>query len=100
MAGAPAARGHRPARPARAPAGKLDQEGESPLDTAKRELAEEIGKAAERWEHLKTFYTSPGFTNEECHVYLATGALRRRSAEADHNERIDIVTYPLDRLDR
>src|SRR5919206_5203509 len=43
------------------PAGKLDEQGEAPLDTAKRELAEEIGKAADSWEHLTSFYTSPGF---------------------------------------
>ena len=55
------------------PAGKLDVEGEEPLEAAKRELAEEIGKAAEEWEHLHTFFTSPGFTDEVCHVYLATG---------------------------
>src|SRR5919202_2043834 len=36
------------------PAGKLDEEGEDPADTAKRELAEEIGKSADRWEHLHT----------------------------------------------
>src|SRR4051795_6155511 len=50
------------------PAGKLDEEGEAPLDTAKRELAEEIGKAAEHWEHLSTIYTSPGFTDEQVHI--------------------------------
>ena len=80
------------------PAGKLDVEGEEPLATAKRELAEEIGKAAEHWEHLVTFYTSPGFTDEECHVYLATGLSDAR-AETDENERIDVVTRPLAELD-
>jgi ADP-ribose diphosphatase len=54
------------------PAGKLDEEGESPLDTAKRELAEEIGKGARTWQHLTSFYTSPGFTDEECHLFIAT----------------------------
>ena len=78
------------------PAGKLD-EGEEPLATAKRELAEEVGKGAARWEHVKSFYTSPGFTDEECHIYLAED-LHDAEAEADENERIEIVRWPLDRL--
>ena len=80
------------------PAGKLDEEGEEPLDTAKRELAEEIGKGARKWEHLTSFYTSPGFADEECHVYLATDLYDER-AEADDTERIDIVATPLAQLD-
>ena len=80
------------------PAGNLDVEGEQPLETAKRELAEEIGKAAEHWEHLHSFYTSPGFTDEACHVYLATG-LSDAEAETDEHERIDIETRPLTELD-
>src|SRR4029078_10596985 len=54
------------------PAGKLDEEGESPLETGKRELAEEIGKRAEHWESLGSFFTSPGFTDEQVHLFLAT----------------------------
>ena len=80
------------------PAGKLDEEGEEPLDTAKRELAEEIGKGARAWEHLTSFYTSPGFADEECHVYLATD-LYDEQAEADDTERIEIVEVPLVDLD-
>ena len=80
------------------PAGKLDEVGEEPLQTAQRELAEEIGKAAAEWEHLTTFYTSPGFTDEECHVYLATG-LSDAEADTDEHERIDIETRPLSELD-
>jgi 8-oxo-dGTP pyrophosphatase MutT (NUDIX family) len=80
------------------PAGKLDEEGEEPLDTAKRELAEEIGKGARTWEHLTSFYTSPGFADEECHVYLATDLYDER-AEADDTERIDIAATPLAELD-
>jgi 8-oxo-dGTP pyrophosphatase MutT (NUDIX family) len=81
------------------PAGKLDQEGEDPLDTAKRELAEEIGKGARGWEHLVSFYTSPGFTDEECHVFLATDLYEER-AKPDESERIEIVATPLAELDR
>jgi 8-oxo-dGTP pyrophosphatase MutT (NUDIX family) len=80
------------------PAGRLDQDGESPLEAARRELAEEIGKAASEWEHVHTFFTSPGFTDEVCHVYLATG-LSDASAETDEHERIDIEVRPLAELD-
>ena len=78
------------------PAGKLDEEGEEPLETAKRELAEEIGKPAEHWEHLGTFYTSPGFTNEQVHLFLATGLSDvDERPEVDENERIDVELHPL-----
>lgn len=78
------------------PAGKLDDE--DPLETAKRELAEEIGKCAGEWEFLTRFYTSPGFAAEEVHLYLATD-LHDESAEAEEEERIEIVEVPLSRLD-
>jgi 8-oxo-dGTP pyrophosphatase MutT (NUDIX family) len=80
------------------PAGKLDEEGESPLDTAQRELAEEIGKGARSWQHLTSFYTSPGFADEECHLFMAT-SLYDQPAETDENERIEVVEVPLTRLD-
>jgi 8-oxo-dGTP pyrophosphatase MutT (NUDIX family) len=80
------------------PAGKLDAEGETPLQTAQRELAEEIGKGAERWEPLTWFYTSAGFTDEKMQVFLATG-LADADAEASENERIEVVPWPLDRLE-
>jgi 8-oxo-dGTP pyrophosphatase MutT (NUDIX family) len=80
------------------PAGKLDEEGETPLQCGQRELAEEIGKAAEHWEHLVTYYTSAGFTDEQCHVYLATG-LRDEPGRAIPDERIDVEPHPLARLD-
>lgn len=81
------------------PAGKLDVEGEPPLQSAQRELAEEIGKAAATWERLTSFYTSPGFTDEEVEVYLATGLSDAGPAEAEEDERIEIVPWPLARLD-
>jgi len=80
------------------PAGKLDEEGEDVLATAKRELAEEIGKAAEDWEQLTSYYSSVGVMDEEVHVVLATG-LSDASAEAEENERIEVVPWPLDDLD-
>lgn len=81
------------------PAGRLDVEGESPLECAQRELREEIGKAADEWEHLITFFTSPGIMGEQCHVYRATGLHDDDDAEADSHERIHVVTRALDELD-
>ena len=63
------------------PAGKLDEEGESPLETAKRELAEELGKQASDWEPLGSFHTSPGFTDEEVRT-MAVENTRRLAGEA------------------
>lgn len=78
------------------PAGKLN--GGEVLDTAKRELREEIGKSAATWQHLTTFYASPGFTNERIHAYLATD-LSDDPLEAEEEERIEVVSEPLERID-
>jgi ADP-ribose pyrophosphatase len=78
------------------PAGKLDVPGEAPLETAKRELAEEIGKRASEWEEIVVFYTSPGFTDERVWLYLATGLSDAGDgAEGDEDERIEVVPWPL-----
>lgn len=53
------------------PAGLRDADGEPPLETARRELAEEVQLAAARWSLLTTTYSSPGFCEEEVLVYLA-----------------------------
>jgi ADP-ribose pyrophosphatase len=87
-----------PREPVGAPAGKFDEEGEDVQATAERELAEEIGKGARTWEHLTTFFTTPGFADETMHLYLATD-LYDQEAETDEDERIEIVAVPLDELD-
>lgn len=92
------------------PAGKLDRrspsvtgswsgEGESPLETGKRELVEEIGIEASEWRQLKRIYTSPGFAREEVWIYVATG-LREVDHDPDPEERIAVVRWPLADLDR
>ncbi|MCZ2861007.1 NUDIX domain-containing protein [Blastococcus sp. VKM Ac-2987] len=55
------------------PAGLRDADGEPPLQTAQRELAEETRLAAERWSLLTTHYSSPGFCDEMVLIYLAEG---------------------------
>jgi ADP-ribose diphosphatase len=80
------------------PAGRLDVEGEPPLAAAQRELAEEIGKAAEHWQPVAEYVSSVGIMDEAVHVFLATG-LRDEHAGAEHNERIELVRWPLADLD-
>lgn len=83
------------------PAGKLDVPGEAPLASARRELAEEIGKQAGDWKELFCFYTSPGFTDERVWLYLATDLSdATEPAQAEENERIEIVPWPLSHLDQ
>jgi ADP-ribose pyrophosphatase len=81
------------------PAGKLDVPGESPLETAKRELGEEIGKRAANWEEIMVFYTSPGFSDERVWLYLATGLGDDPDATPDEHERIETVPWSLAELD-
>jgi ADP-ribose pyrophosphatase len=80
------------------PAGRLDREGEAPLQAARRELAEEIGRGAEQWEPIVTYYTGAGFTDEQVHLYAATG-LYEQSADSGEQERIEIIPWPLEQLD-
>jgi ADP-ribose pyrophosphatase len=53
------------------PAGLLDVAGEPPVETAKRELSEEVDLAAERWQHLVSIHTTPGGNDEIVHLFLA-----------------------------
>ncbi len=80
------------------PAGKIDVTGEDLLETAKRELAEEIGMGAREWSHLVSFYNSPGLLSEENHLFLAEG-LHDRRLEAEEQERIEIVKLPVAEID-
>lgn len=74
------------------PAGKLDGD-EDPLVCARRELLEETGCTAENIEPLYTFYTTPGFTDELIHAFMATGLTRGTVAhEKDEFMSLETVT--------
>lgn len=81
------------------PAGRLDVEGEAPLQTAQRELAEEISRGARSWEPILSYYTSAGFTDERVYLFCATD-LFQAEGHSDEEERIEVVRWPLAELDR
>jgi ADP-ribose pyrophosphatase len=76
------------------PAGKLDKPGEEPLDCARRELAEEAGLAAARWDKLGSILTTPGFCDEVIHLYLARDLTPARQ-ELERDEVIEVHRVPL-----
>ncbi|HLJ49817.1 MAG TPA: NUDIX hydrolase [Bryobacteraceae bacterium] len=74
------------------PAGRLD-EGEKPLQAAKRELKEETGYSARTWKKLVEFYPSPGFVAEKMTIFLATD-LKEGEATPMDDERIEMQWFP------
>jgi ADP-ribose pyrophosphatase len=77
------------------PAGRID-EGESPLECAKRELREETGCTAERVEALCEMYMTPGYTDEKIHFFLATG-ITRGASDTEEDEFAEPVVLSLSR---
>jgi 8-oxo-dGTP pyrophosphatase MutT (NUDIX family) len=80
------------------PAGRLDKEGEPPVEAAKRELEEEIGYHPKRIESLRSYWSSVGMTNERVELFLATDLVPCK-ADSGEMERIEIVRWPLADLD-
>lgn len=78
------------------PAGTLEP-GEDPLHAAARELREEAGLTAERWDRLGSFFSSPGFLREEMHAFLARD-LTQVPAEPESDEDITLVHRSLSSL--
>jgi ADP-ribose pyrophosphatase len=77
------------------PAGRLNP-NESPTECALRELKEETGCTAGHVEHLFTMYTTPGFTDEKIHLFMATG-LEKGESHREADEFLDLHPTPLSR---
>jgi ADP-ribose pyrophosphatase len=75
------------------PAGFIDA-SESPLEAAQRELAEETGLHGGEWVQVSTYFTSAGFTDEELHLFLATG-LETGEASPTEDEELDVIRVAL-----
>ena len=78
------------------PAGKLER-GEDHRLCGLRELEEEVGLVPERFDYLGCLYTSPGFSDEVLHMYLARD-LRPAPAHPDEDEFLEIGRLPLEEL--
>ncbi len=75
------------------PAGRPDRPGEPWDDVARRELEEETGYVAGHLRRLNTIYTTPGFTDERIHTFLAT-RLSAGTVDLDPDEFVDVITLP------
>jgi ADP-ribose pyrophosphatase len=76
------------------PAGTTEPD-EAPGETARRELAEEVGVAAATWLTGPQFFTAPGFCTEFMHLFLATD-LSPDEAEGDEDEDLEVAWMTLD----
>jgi len=84
------------------PAGLIgddDMDGEATLDAAERELEEETGYRAERWEELGDFHSSPGMVSESFTLLKATGLTRVGAGGGIHGENITVHRVPLSRIE-
>ena len=84
------------------PAGLRDVEGEPTEATARRELIEEVGLAAESLEHLTTVHNTVGYCDESIVIYLATGltAVEREMTDSPEEAAMEIIRMPLEQAEQ
>jgi len=81
------------------PAGKLDK-GEDPLVCATRELGEETGYKAGKFEKLGVISTSPGFCTEILHLYLAEGLIAGDHHREEGEYGMQVLEFTMDEIER
>ena len=78
------------------PKGRVE-EGESPIESANREIMEEIGFGARKLEHVKSVSVSPGYLSHQTHIVYATD-LYQQKLEGDEPEPIEVLYWDLNKL--
>ena len=78
------------------PAGTVD-EGEEPLATARRKLAEETGLSGGEWKHVSSFWTTPGFCRELMHLFFAEH-VEEGERHLEDDEAIELVRIAVEEL--
>lgn len=78
------------------PAGTLDEPGEDPAVAARRELGEELGATASRFEHLATMAPSPGYTDEIIEIFVAEGLeFSERTPDGEEEREASVFSIPI-----
>ena len=81
------------------PAGTLE-DGESPLESMKRELAEEAGYQANRWDHLGQMLPCPGYSDEVIHLYLARDLIKlEEKPKGDDDEDLEVLSMTIEEFE-
>lgn len=82
------------------PAGVISDADETPREAARRELVEETGYVADRWEPFGTVHPNPAIQENSCHLFIAHGVSKAHEQALDDFEDIAVEVMPLDRVKR
>lgn len=80
------------------PGGKIDP-GLNPMETANKELQEEIGYKAGRLDQIGLFTMSPGYLTQKSYIFLARELTKSKLTTGDESEELEVVEYPFEKFE-